>query len=64
MNYRDEVAVALLRKHMSRKDLAKAINIPYNRLSQYLNEFMPIPFEIKDEIDELLNLRQMRKGVN
>ena len=64
MDYKDEVAAGLLRRRMNRKDLAKAINIPYNRLSQYLNEFMPMPFEIKDEIDEVLNLRQMRKGVN
>ncbi len=56
--YKTRVELALRKYDMNRKELASELGISYQSLSQYLNSFLPMPFEIRDQIEEILHLNQ------
>ena len=56
--YKTRVELALRKYDMNRKELASELGISYQSLSQYLNSFLPMPFEIRDQIEEILHLSQ------
>lgn len=53
-DYMNELKKRLKAVGISRKDLAEKIGVRYMTLSGYLNEFVPMPDHIRQEIDEIL----------
>lgn len=50
----DELKKRLKKAKIDRKELAAKIGVPYMTLSGYLNEFVPMPDHIRQEIEEIL----------
>ena len=50
----DELKRRLKKAKIDRKELAAKISVPYMTLSGYLNEFVPMPDHIWQEIEEIL----------
>ncbi len=62
MEYKEEVELALKEKGKKRKWLADQLDgVSYSTLTQYLNKFQPMPSEIKDAIDEILDIPAFRR---
>ena len=49
-----ELKIELLRKEISRRDLANRLEIKYSTLNSYLNGFSRMPDDILSEIKEIL----------